>query len=133
MRELKSGAEESNKGTVTIATVHGDLHDIGKNFVTFVLDISGYKVADLDIDVLVDTVIDALKQHQPPAVGLSGFLTLGFDSMKETIEAIQNTGLCKHIKIMIGGRLVVWGLDRRRRLDSASARHPDQRRGECAR
>jgi 5-methyltetrahydrofolate--homocysteine methyltransferase len=103
IRELKSGAEESNKGTVIIATVHGDLHDIGKNIVTFMLDINGYKVVDLGIDVPVDTIIDAIKQHQPAVVGLSGFLTLAFDSMKETIEAIQKAGLREHIKIMIGG------------------------------
>jgi len=104
--ELKSGAEEFNKGTVIIATVHGDLHDIGKNIVTFMLDINGYKVVELGIDVPVDTIIDAIKQHQPAVVGLSGFLTLASDSMQETIEAIQKAGLREHIKIMIGGAQV---------------------------
>jgi 5-methyltetrahydrofolate--homocysteine methyltransferase len=79
------------------------LHDIGKNIVTFMLDINGYKVVDLGIDVPVDSIIDAIKQHEPAVVGLSGFLTLAFDSMKETIEAIQKAGLREHIKIMIGG------------------------------
>lgn len=98
-----AGGTDSSKGTVIIATVHGDLHDIGKNIVTFMLDINGYKVVDLGIDVPVDTVVDSIKKHKPAVVGLSGFLTLAFDSMKETIEAIEAAGLRDGIKIMIGG------------------------------
>ena len=101
--ESQSGGEAANKGVVLIGTVHGDLHDIGKNIVTFMLDINGYKVIDLGIDVPVDTFIDSIKEHQPSVVGLSGFLTLAFDSMKETIDAIKAAGLRDNIKIMIGG------------------------------
>ncbi|OGT77671.1 MAG: methionine synthase [Gammaproteobacteria bacterium RIFCSPLOWO2_02_FULL_56_15] len=101
--ESQSGGEAANKGVVLIGTVHGDLHDIGKNIVTFMLDINGYKVIDLGIDVPIDTFIDSIKEHQPSVVGLSGFLTLAFDSMKETIDAIQSAGLRDDIKIMIGG------------------------------
>lgn len=103
IQDSQSGEAVSSKGTVIIATVHGDLHDIGKNIVTFMLDINGYKVVDLGIDVPVDTIIDSIKEHKPSVVGLSGFLTLAFDSMKETIEAIEGAGLRKDIKIMIGG------------------------------
>jgi methanogenic corrinoid protein MtbC1 len=101
----KSGSadQKSSKGTVIIATVHGDLHDIGKNIVTFMLDINGYSVVDLGIDVPVDTIVDSIKKHNPAVVGLSGFLTLAFDSMKETIDAIIEAGLRSQIKIMIGG------------------------------
>ena len=93
----------SNRGTVIIATVHGDLHDIGKNIVTFMLDINGYNVVDLGIDVPVATIIDSIKSNKPKVVGLSGFLTLAFDSMKETIDAIVDEGLRDNLKIMIGG------------------------------
>lgn len=93
----------NERGTVIIATVHGDLHDIGKNIVTFMLDINGYKVVDLGIDVPVATIIDSIKENKPQVVGLSGFLTLAFDSMKETIDAIKDEGLRDDIKIMIGG------------------------------
>ena len=98
-----SGGGANNRGTVIIATVHGDLHDIGKNIVTFMLDINGYNVVDLGIDVPVATIIDSIKSNKPKVVGLSGFLTLAFDSMKETIDAIIAEGLRDNMKIMIGG------------------------------
>ena len=98
--------EEDDKvdsGTVLIGTVHGDLHDIGKNIVTFMLDVNGYNVIDLGIDVSPQAFIDAIKEKSPEIVGLSGFLTLAFDSMKETVEAIDEAGLRDVVKIMIGG------------------------------
>ena len=88
---------------VLIGTVHGDLHDIGKNIVTFMLDINGFEVKDIGIDVPVKTFIDEINQFKPDVVGLSGFLTIAFDSMKETIAAIQDAGLRDKMKIMIGG------------------------------
>jgi len=90
-------------GKVVIGTVEGDIHDIGKNIVTFMLDVNGFEVHDLGIDVPVQRFVDAIKEIQPEVVGLSGFLTLAFDSMKKTIEAIQNVGLRDRVKIMIGG------------------------------
>jgi len=103
IKDGDSGGAGSSKGTVIIATVNGDLHDIGKNIVTFMLDINGYKVVDLGIDVPVETIVDSIKEHEPAVVGLSGFLSLAFDSMKETVEAIEEAGLREQIKIMIGG------------------------------
>ena len=97
------GEEPKKLAKVLIGTVHGDLHDIGKNIVTFMLDINGFEVKDIGIDVPVKTFIDEINQFQPDVVGLSGFLTLAFDSMKETIEAIQDAGLRDKLKIMIGG------------------------------
>ena len=99
----RSGAEARKLGRVLIGTVHGDLHDIGKNIVTFMLDINGFEVKDIGIDVPVKTFVDEINQFKPDVVGLSGFLTLAFDSMKETIEAIQDAGLRDKLKIMIGG------------------------------
>jgi len=97
------GGEPKKLAKVLIGTVHGDLHDIGKNIVTFMLDINGFEVKDIGIDVPVKTFIDEISQFQPDVVGLSGFLTLAFDSMKETIAAIQEAGLRDKFKIMIGG------------------------------
>jgi 5-methyltetrahydrofolate--homocysteine methyltransferase len=99
----KPGASPQKLGKVLIGTVHGDLHDIGKNIVTFMLDINGFEVRDIGIDVPVKTFIDEVSSFQPAVLGLSGFLTLAFDSMKETIEALQAAGLRKNLKIMIGG------------------------------
>lgn len=90
-------------GRVLIGTVHGDLHDIGKNIVSFMLDINGFEVKDIGIDVPVNKFIEEINAFQPDVVGLSGFLTLAFDSMKETIAAFEQEGLRSKFKIMIGG------------------------------
>jgi methanogenic corrinoid protein MtbC1 len=97
------GEEAKKLGKVLIGTVHGDLHDIGKNIVTFMLDINGFDVKDIGIDVPVKTFIKEINEYQPDVVGLSGFLTLAFDSMKETISAFESEGMRDKFKIMIGG------------------------------
>ena len=97
------GGEAKKLGKVLIGTVHGDLHDIGKNIVSFMLDINGFEVKDIGIDVPVKTFIEEINAFQPDVVGLSGFLTLAFDSMKETIEAFGQAGMRDQFKIMIGG------------------------------
>ena len=99
----KSGGEAKKLGRVLIGTVHGDLHDIGKNIVTFMLDINGFEVKDIGIDVPVAKFVEEIREFKPSVVGLSGFLTLAFDSMKETVQAIEAAGLRKQMKIMIGG------------------------------
>lgn len=101
---IKQGASEGKTaGTVVLGTVQGDLHDIGKNIVTFMLEINGFKVIDLGIDVPPSSFIENIKLHKPQVVGLSGFLTLAFDAMKTTVEVIQEAGLRNDIRIMIGG------------------------------
>ncbi|MFZ0980657.1 MAG: corrinoid protein [Candidatus Acidiferrales bacterium] len=99
----QDAAAAKTAGTVIIGTVEGDLHDIGKNIVTFMLEINGFKVIDLGIDVPIANFVDSIKEHRPQVVGLSGFLTLAFDAMKKTVEAIREAGLRDNIKIMIGG------------------------------
>jgi len=91
------------KGKVLIGTVAGDIHDIGTDIVEFMLDVSGYEVMNIGIDVPVATFVKKAREFQPAVVGLSGFLTLAFDSMKKTVEAFEEAGLRKNIKIMIGG------------------------------
>jgi methanogenic corrinoid protein MtbC1 len=97
------GEEVKKLGKVIIATVEGDIHDIGKDLVVFMLDVNGFEVIDLGIDVPVQTIVDKLKETNAPVVGLSGFLTLAFDSMKRTVDAIAAAGLRDKVKIMIGG------------------------------
>src|SRR5450830_9082 len=99
----KSGDAAKKLGRVLVGTVHGDLHDIGKNIVTFMLDINGFEVKDIGIDVPVKTFIKEINDYQPDVVGLSGFLTLAFESMKETIAAFETEGMRSKFKIMIGG------------------------------
>jgi methanogenic corrinoid protein MtbC1 len=102
---LKSKQDEKAKrlGKVIIGTVAGDIHDIGKDLVTFMLDVSGFEVLDLGIDVPVEKFVEAIKESDSSVVALSGFLTLAFDSMKETVDAIRSAGLRDKVKIMIGG------------------------------
>lgn len=102
---LKSDRAGQGKrlGKVIIGTVEGDIHDIGKDMVVFMLDISGYDVLDLGINVPKQKFVDAIKETGSKVVGLSGFLTLAFDSMKETIGAITEAGLRGKVKIMVGG------------------------------
>jgi 5-methyltetrahydrofolate--homocysteine methyltransferase len=101
IKQDTSGGQSA--GTVVLGTVQGDLHDIGKNIVTFMLEINGFKVIDLGIDVPIANFIESIKENKPQVVGLSGFLTLAFDAMKMTVEAIKEAGLRDNIKIMIGG------------------------------
>lgn len=100
---MKSAGPADKKGVIVFGTVAGDIHDIGKDIVAFMLDISGYEVHDLGIDVPVQNFVDKIKETGATVVGLSGFLTLAFDAMKETIEAIEAAGLRDQVKIMIGG------------------------------
>jgi 5-methyltetrahydrofolate--homocysteine methyltransferase len=100
---LEKGETDTKKGKVLIGTVAGDIHDIGKDIVTFMLDVSGYDVLDIGIDVPVPVFVEKMKEFKPQVVGLSGFLTLAFDSMKKTVEAIEQEGLRDNLKIMIGG------------------------------
>lgn len=99
--EKVSGPKKISK--VIMGTVAGDIHDIGKDIVTFMLDVSGFDVLDLGVDVPVEVFVEKIKEFQPQVLGLSGFLTLAFNSMKQTVEAIEQAGLRDKVKIMIGG------------------------------
>jgi len=101
--EMAKGPEVERLAKVVIGTVAGDIHDLGKDIVVFMLDINGFEVHDLGVDVSVDTFVDKVKEVDPEIVGLSGFLTLAYDAMKETVEAITEAGLRDKLKIMIGG------------------------------
>ncbi|MEW6666640.1 MAG: cobalamin-dependent protein [Thermodesulfobacteriota bacterium] len=101
---LRKGTKaEKRLGKVVIGTVAGDIHDIGKDLVVFMLDVSGFEVTDLGIDVPAQKFVEAVQQTGSTVVGLSGFLTLAFDAMKETVEAIREAGLRDKVRIMIGG------------------------------
>ena len=101
--KLKGEAAAKSLGKVIIGTVKGDIHDIGKDIVVFMLDVNGFEVIDLGIDVPVQKFVDTIKETGSKVLGLSGFLTLAYDSMKETVDAIKEAGLRDGIKIMIGG------------------------------
>jgi trimethylamine corrinoid protein len=101
--KLTKAAELKRLGEVVVGTVAGDIHDIGKDIVVFMLDVNGFEVLDLGIDVPAQKFVDAIKNTGSRVVGLSGFLTLAFQSMKDTVETIKKAGLRERVKIMIGG------------------------------
>ena len=100
---LKQAVETKKLAKIVIGTVAGDIHDIGLNIVEFMLDVNGFDVTNLGVDVPIEKFVDAVKKTKAPIVGLSGFLTPAFDAMKETVEALDKAGLRKDLKVMIGG------------------------------
>jgi methanogenic corrinoid protein MtbC1 len=99
----ETASEAKRLGKVVIGTVIGDIHDIGKNLVVFFLDINGFDVVDLGVDVSPEKFVNAVRESGAPVVGLSGFLTLSFDGMKATVDALKDAGLRDSIKVMVGG------------------------------
>ena len=98
---LTQAADVKKLGRVVIGTVEGDIHDIGKDIVTFMLDVNGFEVKDLGVDVPAAKFVEVVKDFQPQVVGLSGFLTLAYDPMKNTVAAMRAAGFTG--KVMIGG------------------------------
>jgi 5-methyltetrahydrofolate--homocysteine methyltransferase len=95
-------ASAEKLGKVVLGTVQGDIHDIAKDIVGFMLDLNGFEVTDLGVDVAPAKFVEAVKETGARIVGLSGFLTLAFDPMKDTVAALKAAGLTD-VKIMIGG------------------------------
>jgi 5-methyltetrahydrofolate--homocysteine methyltransferase len=89
-------------GKIVLGTVQGDIHDIAKDIVNFMLDLNGFEVTDLGVDVPPEKFVDTVKATGAKIVGLSGFLTLAFDPMKDTVAALKAAGL-EDVKVMIGG------------------------------
>lgn len=100
---LQGGGNSKKKGKVLIGTVLGDIHDIGKDIVTFLLDVNGFDVRDMGIDVPPSRFVEEIKEFKPQIVGMSGLLTLAYDSIKDTVTAISEAGLRDKVKIIIGG------------------------------
>jgi methanogenic corrinoid protein MtbC1 len=90
-------------GKVVIATVKDDIHNIGKDIVVSLLRAANYDVLDLGVDVPAQRIVEAVKETGATVVGLSGLLTVAFDSMKETVAALAAAGLRPKVRIMIGG------------------------------
>ncbi len=100
---VKDNSQVKRLGTCVIGTVAGDIHDIGKNIVTFMLEANGFLVHDLGVDVPAAKFVEKTQEIKPEIVALSGFLTCTFKTMKETIETLTYAGLRSQVKIMVGG------------------------------
>ncbi len=97
------GMTENKRGKVLIATVKGDIHDIGKNIATMMMDLNGFEVKDIGVDVPGDRIIAEAEAFGADIIGLSGLLSLVFDPMKKLVEALKAQGLRDKYKVIIGG------------------------------
>jgi len=102
--KLAEKTDQAKKlGVVVLGTVRGDIHDIGKDIVGFMLEVNGFEVIDLGIDQPEEAFVEAVKTAKPQVLALSGFLSVAFDSMKSTIEQVEKAGLREGLKVIIGG------------------------------
>ena len=99
---MSQDSQSKKLGKIVLGTVQGDIHDIAKDIVGFMLDINGFEVTDLGVDVPPAKFVEAVKQTGAKIVALSGFLTLAYDPMKFTVQALKDAGLTD-VKVMIGG------------------------------
>lgn len=104
---IEEGAPAVNKGKILMATVKGDIHDIGKNIVALMLKNNGFEVVDLGKDVPHEKIIEAIKRHRPDIVGLSSLMTTTMVNMQEAIEQVRLAGMV--CEVMVGGAVVTEG------------------------
>jgi methanogenic corrinoid protein MtbC1 len=101
------GNGNQKRGKVLMATVQGDIHDIGKNIVTMLMELNGLDVKDIRMDVPTDKIVEEAVAFGADVIGLSGLLTLAFDPMKAVVAALEEKGLCDKIKVIIGNFAVL--------------------------
>lgn len=129
---LDHGEPREHLGKIVFGTVQGDIHDIAKDIVIFMLDINGFEVIDLGVDVPPAAFVDKVQEVDAGILGLSGFLTLAFDPMKKTVDLVKQRGLDSTVKVMVGGGPVDeqacqyigadgWGKDAMAAVDLAKA------------
>ncbi|MFC1994191.1 corrinoid protein [Chloroflexota bacterium] len=106
LKPLLEASNVETKGKFAIATVTGDIHDIGKNIVAILLKGAGYEVNDLGTDVSTEKVVEFVKEEKPDFIGLSALLTTTMVAMGEIIEALKQNGLRDKVKVLIGGAAV---------------------------
>lgn len=101
LKKVSSSSQRAPQ--IILGTVAGDIHDIGKNLVKFMLDVSGFGVLDLGVDVPARQFVESVRESGSNVVALSGFLTLAFKSMRETVAALSDAGLRDKVRVMVGG------------------------------
>ncbi|MFJ7046367.1 methionine synthase [Streptomyces sp. NPDC101112] len=101
--EKSADGEEAGKGTIVLATVRGDVHDIGKNLVDIILSNNGYNVVNLGIKQPVSAILDAAQEHRADVIGMSGLLVKSTVIMKENLEELNQRGLAANYPVILGG------------------------------
>ena len=103
IKPLLKENQQHARGKVILCTVHGDLHDIGKNLVAMMLEGAGFEVIDLGVDTTVEKVVNKVAEISPQVLGLSALLTTTMPEMQNVIKALQTRGIREKVKVMIGG------------------------------
>ena len=103
IKPLLTSGEAEHRGTIVMGTVKGDLHDIGKNLVTMMMEGAGFKIIDVGVDVKIDNLIATLKKEEADILGLSALLTTTMPEMQNVIEALKTDGLRDQVKVIVGG------------------------------
>ena len=103
VKPLLSKSGEKALGSVVIGTVEGDIHDIGKRIVGFMLEGNGYEVTDLGTNVKAEAFVQAIEEHKPDILGMSALLTTTMPNMGKTIDLLKEKGLRGEVKVVIGG------------------------------
>jgi len=105
---LTAARQETGAGKMVIATVRGDIHDIGKNIVIALLDADGFSMVDLGVNVAPEQIADTVERERPDVLGLSCLLTSGYEALRETIELVreQSSAWHPHLPIVLGGAAV---------------------------
>jgi corrinoid protein of di/trimethylamine methyltransferase len=103
LRPILAQSDVQSQGTFLIATVEGDMHDIGKNLVAMMFEGAGFEVINLGIDQKAQAIVDAVKEKKPNILGLSALLTTTMPKMEETIKSLHEAGVRDQVKVMVGG------------------------------
>jgi 5-methyltetrahydrofolate--homocysteine methyltransferase len=103
IKPLLQSGEAEHRGTIVMGTVKGDLHDIGKNLVTMMMEGAGFKIIDLGVDVKIENLIETVKKEEVDIIGLSALLTTTMPEMQNVIEALEEAGLRNQLKVIVGG------------------------------
>lgn len=103
LRPILVKSNNLNQGRVVVGTVAGDLHDIGKNMVSMMLEGAGYEVFDIGIDVPVSAFVDAVKEYKPDVLAMSALLTTTMGELREVVNKLNDEGLRADLKILVGG------------------------------
>jgi len=104
--KLKAGRSEKPLAKMVLGTAKGDIHNIGKDIAATLLKAAGFEVYDVGIDVAPDVFVEKLKETKAPILGISGMLTPSFESMKQTVQAVEAAGLRDKVRIIIGGGII---------------------------
>ncbi|WP_372995228.1 B12-binding domain-containing protein [Lutispora sp.] len=103
LKPLIQDGDVKKIGRIVMATVKGDLHDIGKKLVGMMMEGAGYEIIDLGVDIPPEKIVEAIKEYNPDLLGMSAMLTTTMVSMKDTIETLKESGLYEKVKVMVGG------------------------------